>query len=330
MIKIFVNLFSLFSNALGIRQTGDSVGKAGSAASGNAVRAPSYDGQFEPWVQAISSEANAQAKSLSARINDFSSRLERKAKQFQAVDNETSRSINFARLMVNEWFLKHSVLARFGGIFGIWFLSIEQWKRLLGLVSISDPNYLKYFLILAPAAITQWYGKTFGSKGDSTTGTPAKKKPYWQIPVPKDGGTNNIPAAVQGCTRYVATKRNITFTMKHAKYWADLAQKDYVVNETPRANSIMVFNPDELLKGKKPTTELIRFPGVAQGSGGGSNFAANAQMGHVALVEKVEYKGGQYIVHVSQRGMMDSKLNNQVLVLTPKEMRGVHFIHEKK
>lgn len=322
MIKIFVALSVLFTKAKGIMQSGVSLQKSGSSLSNAGARAPSYDGQFGPAIQAMGSEANAKALLLAAGFTDLGFRLERKANQFQSVDNASLLANLEARAKVNEWFLKHSVLARFAGIFGIWFLSDERWKRLLALVRISDLSYLKYFLILAPAAIVQWYGKTYNPAAQAPAGQKPKQNESSSPESQPIKLVDTKPLKGEQCVDYAKRRRNVNIS-GNAEDWADNARRSYRVDTQPSEGAIMVFKPDGTMKAEGSN---VNVPGVVY-ENWNHNFLADKTYGHVAIVESVfKNSNGTYTIVITHA---NGGTSPRSLIISPDKLRGVEFIHER-
>ncbi|MCW5873120.1 MAG: CHAP domain-containing protein [Anaerolineales bacterium] len=86
MTNIFVNLQALWGSAKDIQHAGNAIQQGGGALNAAGSSAPSYDGQFGPWVHAIAAEGNAQAKHLGLGVTDVGFRVKRRADAFSAVD----------------------------------------------------------------------------------------------------------------------------------------------------------------------------------------------------------------------------------------------------
>lgn len=74
-------------------QAGGSVQQSGQVLSNAGSGAPSYDGQFAPWIQGISSEGNGRSKQLGVGVCDLGGRVGRKATEFEEVDSGVALSL---------------------------------------------------------------------------------------------------------------------------------------------------------------------------------------------------------------------------------------------
>lgn len=91
MTRIRVDTKVLEQEAQQIESVGDNTISVGRSLIGATRGAPSYDGQFAPVVQSISTSGFAQAQGLSGQISQFGHELDSKASAFEAVDGASTR-----------------------------------------------------------------------------------------------------------------------------------------------------------------------------------------------------------------------------------------------
>lgn len=184
MTKILVNLPTLWSSAQQMEQSGDSVQHTGSALNNAGHSAPSYDGQFGPWVMGVASEGSGRSKYLGVDVGGLGFRVGKKANEFYITDNGAIVGLNGANGAVLEWLKKNSFFLSLAGIFGLNGLNGQQWQWLLKYLRIVSPKLIPFFLIVAPGLIALWYGKTFGEWVLEANKQPAGPK-LPDLPVPK-------------------------------------------------------------------------------------------------------------------------------------------------
>ncbi|MCW5873112.1 MAG: M23 family metallopeptidase [Anaerolineales bacterium] len=86
MTKIYVVPHSLLASSKDMLGTGANVDAAGDRLLAVAKGAPSYEGQFGPWVQGLAAEARGKSKLYSTEVSGLGLRVGRKGEQFAAVD----------------------------------------------------------------------------------------------------------------------------------------------------------------------------------------------------------------------------------------------------
>jgi surface antigen len=156
-MKILVNLPSLWNSATSMDSSGAQVQQTGSSLSAAGSSAPSYEGQFGPWVQGIASEANGKAKSCGSQVTDLGWRVGRKADQFDLAD-QSSISGTTNMFTIQQIWLKEN------GLLG-WFYGLYQKKGFTSLLFRLFPwIFLPGFLIPRPAPGPWW------------------RPPFWPIP----------------------------------------------------------------------------------------------------------------------------------------------------
>lgn len=96
-------------SGVSVQQTGSLLNNAGHSA-------PSYDGQFGPWVMGIASEGNGQSKFLGVGVGDLGLMVGRKADQFHAVDSEAIFGITSIGSVRENWLLQNKFLVELFGL----------------------------------------------------------------------------------------------------------------------------------------------------------------------------------------------------------------------
>lgn len=145
-MSIFVNLPALRSSSKEMQASAASIQKAGALIAGVAFRAPSYEGQFGPWVQSIAAEANARAKRSGVDVAEISRRVGRKAEQFAAADGQaTQRLSSFIKRGLNWISDRLPWLPDLGRN-----NTLVRWTRLFALRSLFGMGGLYTFLIPQP------------------------------------------------------------------------------------------------------------------------------------------------------------------------------------
>jgi hypothetical protein len=132
MTKIFVNLPALFTGAQGLGQSGDSVQQSGAVISNAGAGAPSYDGQFAPWIQTIASEGNGKARSSGTGIWELGERVDNKANQFQAADEQSASTVNATETRFLSWF--ENDVPDYLKFAGEWW-KFTKWGAMAGIVT---------------------------------------------------------------------------------------------------------------------------------------------------------------------------------------------------
>lgn len=264
----------------------------------------SYDGQPYDWVRSIVGDASEQVNRISQLLLSSGSRLTSKVREFEEANTSVYREIGF----IASLFVKAK----------------DVMYRLLGRGKDREN-------LLAPNARDQT--------------NKASAEPYWRSSIKEDGPTPSNPFSPitignptqnGNCTYYVATRRDVSgFYVPgemDAKNWARHAENHgYLVNATPRKGAIIVFEVDS--GGVIPGQLWARIPGVYYGRGS-SNFEADADNGHVAYVESVDFdeEGNMFFLTIKHQGVTPSPgLDHQesTITLYPEELLGVRFIHGK-
>lgn len=350
MMRIFVNLQSLRSSSQEIQTYGSNVQKTGTFLTSAASRAPSYEGQFGPWVQSIAAEANARSKQSSSSLLDIGLRVGRKAQQFAAVDQAAVgaglRLTRAVSLIIGTGNLWRWLPIIGGGKFWDTIRRLFPWLRWFPWLW-----RLPWFLI--PGAILRppWrvppvrppMPPVIPKPEVAPPGSPSapSDSELWRREIKSDGPTPGANTKFphyngqQQCTNYVAQKRNVDgFRVAgdmNGKRWAVHAEANgYLVSEVPAKGTIMVFNPDAMVNPKTGSAggfPTVYTPGVEAIDPAWGGYQASAQYGHVAYVESVKFDGQFYEVEISQANAGADKM---ILRLDPSQMQGVSFIHDKQ
>lgn len=138
-MKIFVNLQSLWNSSKEMDSSGSQIQSAGSTLSGAGSGAPSYEGQFAPWVQGIASDANGRSKQMASGVLDLGFRVGKKANEFQAADQAGLAGISSAGQKQLSWTEQNALMSWIAGLFGRdWFkkpsFSLLPWVLLPGFI----------------------------------------------------------------------------------------------------------------------------------------------------------------------------------------------------
>ncbi|MCW5874193.1 MAG: hypothetical protein KIS88_06060 [Anaerolineales bacterium] len=90
---IYVNPSALDDSAQKLQYSGSYLGQASLILSAQSASAPSYEGQFGPWVGSIAAEARGQAKNIEKAVAELAVRVARKSAQFREVDGQAASQL---------------------------------------------------------------------------------------------------------------------------------------------------------------------------------------------------------------------------------------------
>jgi uncharacterized protein YgiM (DUF1202 family) len=158
--RIRVDLSVMRGSAGGINNVGNATNNAAGKLTGVAARAPSYDGQFGPRVQAIAGQSASLAGGIAGRLGGLSGKLNSKANAFEAVDTAALSSVK--TLTVPTSMSKDAgFFAMLAGYLKIPAAQIEALLRAGGFLGKGGFTLGALITIVTNLYTSLWKGKTF-------------------------------------------------------------------------------------------------------------------------------------------------------------------------